>query len=167
MKIEYRGRNINEGRDYREAYITYDEQKEREKAGAIFEALVKKGWQVEAEQDCASIPVSDKNEYLELLWDFKEAKKEGKTCCEKYDHKTCKGKFWCGICPLHKPGYKQTQNEAFAMKLQQTYYQREQYYLCSGNRDKAMSYCSCIQIMEKMLREFDAQGIEACLDFEL
>lgn len=75
MKIEYKGINTEEGRNYREAYITYDEKKEQKKAGKIFDILTEKGWKVEQEEECAVIRVSDKDDYNELVKDYKKAKK--------------------------------------------------------------------------------------------
>ena len=44
MKIEYRGINKEEDRNYCEAYITYDEKKEQKKADKIFDILTEKGY---------------------------------------------------------------------------------------------------------------------------
>ncbi len=77
MTIEYRGKNAEEERDYREAYICYDETKakEQEKADKVFEILEDLGWKIYQEEGCAYIPVYDKDEYLELVEDYKRAKK--------------------------------------------------------------------------------------------
>lgn len=76
MKIEYRGRNKEEDRNYCEAYITYDEKKEQKKADKIFDILTEKGWSVEQEEECASIRVYDREDYTELVEVYKKAKKE-------------------------------------------------------------------------------------------
>lgn len=76
MKIEYRGINKEEGINYREAYISYDENKEQEKADKVFDILTEKGWTVEQEEECATIRVCDKSEYSDLLADYKEAKRK-------------------------------------------------------------------------------------------
>ena len=75
MKIEYKGIN-KEDRNYREAYITYDEKKEQKKADKIFDILTEKGWNVEQEEECACIRVYDKNDYKVLVEDYKKAKRE-------------------------------------------------------------------------------------------
>ena len=75
MKIEYRGINEDENRYFREAYITYDEQKEQKIVDKIFEILSEKGWKVEQEEECASIRVCNRTEYKELVEDYKKAKK--------------------------------------------------------------------------------------------
>lgn len=74
MRIEYRGKNVEEDRNYREAYICYDENKEQEKADKIFNKPEKIGWKIEQEEGCASIPVYDKEEYLNLLSDYRKIK---------------------------------------------------------------------------------------------
>ena len=79
--------------------------------------------------------------------------------CEKFNNKECVGKKWCGICPLYEyetdPDYHHipTPEEAFAMKCQQEYYNQYNLYMKEGKKDKAMSYYSCIQIMERLLQE--------------
>lgn len=83
--------------------------------------------------------------------------------CEKYNNKQCVGKFWCGICPLYvydgNPNYSHapTPIQVFAMKAQQEFYKHYQEYVCKGNDEKSMSYYSCIQILEKLLRENNNQ----------
>ena len=74
MKIEYKGRNKEEDRNYCEALITYNEKKEQKKTDKIFDILTEKGWVVEQEEECASIRVSGKDDYNELVEDYKEAK---------------------------------------------------------------------------------------------
>ena len=76
MKIEYRGRNAEEDRNYCEAYITYDESKEQKKADRVFAIIAEKGWEVEEEDECASIRVFDREDYKELVEVYKQAKKE-------------------------------------------------------------------------------------------
>lgn len=76
MRITYLGKNEDEDRNYREAYIYYDGKKEQEKADEIFDSLIEKGWKVEQEEECATIRVYDKSEYKELLEDYKEAKRK-------------------------------------------------------------------------------------------
>ncbi len=73
MKIEYHGKNIEEGID-REGYIIYDGNKEQEKADKLFSKLEEIGWRIEQEEECACIPVYDKEEYLSLLSDYKKFK---------------------------------------------------------------------------------------------
>ena len=62
MKIEYRGANKEEGINYREAYISYDGNKEQIKADKAFDILAEKGWTIEQEEECAIIRVYDKSE---------------------------------------------------------------------------------------------------------
>lgn len=78
MKLEYRGKNADEKRSSREAYICYDSKKEQKIADALFEVLQNKGWKIYAEEECMSIPVYDKNEYLQFAKDYKIAKKEAR-----------------------------------------------------------------------------------------
>ena len=76
MTIEYRGKNKEEDRKYCEAYISYEETTEQEKADKVFAVLIEKGWKVEQEEECATIRVYDKTEYKELVKDYKQAKKQ-------------------------------------------------------------------------------------------
>ncbi len=73
MRIEYHGKNLEEDTG-REGYIFYDENKEQEKADKILNKLEEIGWKIEQEQGCASIPVCNKEEYLNLLSDYKRIK---------------------------------------------------------------------------------------------
>lgn len=81
--------------------------------------------------------------------------------CEKYKNKECVGKVWCGICPLQTyecdPEYIHipTDKEKFAMKAQQEFFKHYQEYVRNGKEEKAMSYYSCIQILERLLREVE------------
>ena len=52
------------------------EKKEQKKADKIFDILTEKGWEVEQEEECASIRVYDRNEYKELVEDYKRAKEQ-------------------------------------------------------------------------------------------
>lgn len=72
MKCEYIGKT--EEHNCREAYITYDERKEQAKFDQIYEVLTQKGWQLECEEECACIEVSDKAEYDAFYADYKEVK---------------------------------------------------------------------------------------------
>lgn len=78
MKIEYKGRNLEENRNYREAWIEYDDTKksEEEKADKIAKILEEKGWKVACEYGWIGIRVYDKEEYQEVVEDYKEAKKK-------------------------------------------------------------------------------------------
>lgn len=79
--------------------------------------------------------------------------------CKKYIDKECVGKNWCGICPLYEyeldPDFQHipTFVEIFAMKCQQEFFSHYNEYVKEGKMDKAMSYYSCIQIMERILRD--------------
>jgi len=79
--------------------------------------------------------------------------------CNKFDKKECVGKVWCGICPLYTyecdPNftYTPTDLERFAMKAQQEFFKRYQDYMRDDKKEKAMSYYSCIQILERLLKE--------------
>lgn len=73
MKCEYIGKT--EEHNCREVYITYDERKEQAKFDQIYEALTKKGWQLECEEECCSVLVSGKDEYEMFYRDYKDAKK--------------------------------------------------------------------------------------------
>lgn len=76
--------------------------------------------------------------------------------CERKINKECVGGFWCGICPLyeyengfqHTPGYA----EEFAMKAQHTMYKEYNRCIKLGEREQAMAYYSCIQILENLLK---------------
>ena len=72
MKCIYIGKS--DGHDNREAYITYREN-ESEKFNKIYEILLDKGWKLECEEECASVPVYDKEEYNMFYSDHKQAKK--------------------------------------------------------------------------------------------
>lgn len=76
MKIEYVGKN--EEKNYREGFISYDENKEREKADKVFSILREKGYEILEEQGTANIIVYDRDEYEILVSDYKEAKKAWK-----------------------------------------------------------------------------------------
>lgn len=73
MTITYRGKS-EWTENTREAYIAYEE-KEQEFANKVFAILVNKGYEVIEEEECASIPVYDAEEYKELVKVYKEAKK--------------------------------------------------------------------------------------------
>lgn len=73
MKIEYMGKN--EEKKYREGFISYDEDKEQEKADKVFSILRDKGYEILEEQGTANIIVYDRDEYEILVADYKEAKK--------------------------------------------------------------------------------------------
>lgn len=73
MKIQYIGRSEN--RDYREAYISYAAEKEQAKFDKLYVILSNKGWTIECEDECATVQVHNKEEYLEFLHDYKEAKR--------------------------------------------------------------------------------------------
>ena len=75
MKIEYRGINPEQDRNYREAYVLYNEEIEQEKANKILGLLGCMGWKIEEEEGCACVRVADKEEYEMLLADYKKAKK--------------------------------------------------------------------------------------------
>lgn len=76
MKIEYKGINKEDGRDYREAVIEYDEKKEHKKADKVFDYLTENGWELYGEEECIYIRLCDKSEYKYLVEDYKKAKKE-------------------------------------------------------------------------------------------
>jgi predicted GTPase len=73
MTIAYHGKSGFTG-NVREAYITYEE-KEQEFANKVFAILVDKGYEVIEEEECASIPVYNSEEYKDLVKIYKEAKK--------------------------------------------------------------------------------------------
>lgn len=75
MFIEYRGRNIEKGINYRCANMWYDAKKEQEKADKIFKILRDIGWEILEEEEVGWIIVYDKEEYQEVLEDYKKAKK--------------------------------------------------------------------------------------------
>lgn len=81
--------------------------------------------------------------------------------CEKYKNKICVGHKWCGICSLYDyesdPDYHHimTDKEIFAMKCQQDMFKHYNEMIKDDKYDKAASYYSCIQIMEKYLHEFN------------
>lgn len=72
MKCQYIGKT--EGHDCREAYITYSSNEE-EKFNKIYDILLNKGWNLECEEECASIVVCDKEEYNMFYSDYKQAKR--------------------------------------------------------------------------------------------
>lgn len=73
MTITYHGKSDWTG-NTREAYITYEE-KEQEFANRVFAILVNKEYEVIEEEECASVPVCDMQEYNDLVKIYKEAKK--------------------------------------------------------------------------------------------
>ena len=74
MKIEYKGINPEENRNYREAWITYDEEREEEKAIKVLGLLECMGWEIYTEEGWSIIRVSDKEEYEMVRADYKKAK---------------------------------------------------------------------------------------------
>lgn len=77
--------------------------------------------------------------------------------CEKYKNKECVGKFWCGICSEHLKEFSEqfresTDKEKFALQCQQEMFKKHNEMVKNGRYDKAASYYSCIQIMEKYLK---------------
>lgn len=74
MKIDYHGKCVEEGRDYRETYILYNPETETELAEYIVETLETMGYEVTEEEGYVSIVVSDKNEYQEIVDIYKEIK---------------------------------------------------------------------------------------------
>lgn len=76
--------------------------------------------------------------------------------CEKFKNKECVGNFWCGICPLceYENGYEFEPNakEKFAMKAQMDFFKEYNKYIKLGEKEKAMSYYSCIQILQFILQ---------------
>ena len=74
MKIEYKGINSEENRNYREAWITYDEEREEEKAIKVLGLLECMGWKIYTEEGWSIIRVSDKEEYEMVRADYKKAK---------------------------------------------------------------------------------------------
>ena len=78
MTIEYKGKNLEEGRRNPEAWIFYDETKkaESEKADKLIEILESKGWKCVSEEGWIIVHVDfGRDEYDDLVWDYKEAKK--------------------------------------------------------------------------------------------
>ena len=75
MRIDYRGKNLEENRDYCEAIISYDETKEEELADDIYDILVRKGWTLECEYGMICVGLYNRDEYNELLEDYKKAKR--------------------------------------------------------------------------------------------
>ena len=76
MTIEYRGMNKEEGINYREAVICYDEEKEQQKADRLFDILSKMGWDGYGEEGVLAFKVFDKDEYKVFVADYKKVKKE-------------------------------------------------------------------------------------------
>ena len=75
MTIQYKGRNIEEERKNPEAWIWYDEE-ETKKADDLAELLKKEGWKCFCEEGFITIPLYlGKDEYLDLVYDYKKAKK--------------------------------------------------------------------------------------------
>lgn len=76
--------------------------------------------------------------------------------CEKFKNKECIGGFWCGRCILEEyvDGHQihPTYAEEFAMKAQQKMYKEYNRCIETGKREQAMSYYSCIQILENLLK---------------
>lgn len=78
MTIEYRGRNLSEGRKHPEAWIFYNDesQAEEKKMDKLIEMLIGMGWECFNEYGMTVIPLyNGKTEYEELLQDYKEGKK--------------------------------------------------------------------------------------------
>lgn len=78
MTIQYKGRNIEEERKNPEAWIWYDEdnKEETKKADDLAELLKKEGWKCFCEEGFITIPLYwGKDEYLDLVYDYKKAKK--------------------------------------------------------------------------------------------
>ncbi len=78
MTIEYKGRNLEEGRKNPEAWIFYDETKkaESEKADKLIEVLESKGWECPSEEGWIIVPLPfEKYDYNRLLYDYKMGKK--------------------------------------------------------------------------------------------
>lgn len=103
MKCEYIGKSKEH--DYREAYITYSGHEEK-KFGELYDLLLKKGWKLECEEECATVNVQNKDEYEIFYSDYKEAKEmiDCSTCsgCAhvfvyKGDNIENKSKQYCGI----------------------------------------------------------------------
>lgn len=79
MTIQYFGKNLKEDRNHPEAVIFYDENndKEEEKMGRLIEILGGMGWECFSEYGSTAIPLyNGKDEYLQLVEDYKEAKKK-------------------------------------------------------------------------------------------
>lgn len=76
MKIEYKGRNPEEDRCNREAWILYNEDNmnEAEKAIKVIGLLECMGWKTFHEEGWAIVRVTDKDEYDILVSDYKKAK---------------------------------------------------------------------------------------------
>ena len=76
MTIEYKGKNIGEGRKNPEAYITYDKNIEQKKADRVFYYLKGNGWRkVKKKVGYIVIPLVHKDEFFTLVSQYKIAKK--------------------------------------------------------------------------------------------
>ena len=75
MKCEYIGKS--EDHNYREVYITYGTNEQRD-FNKLYDILLEKGWKLECEEECACLIVYDKSEYDEFYKYYKEAKWEVK-----------------------------------------------------------------------------------------
>ena len=77
MTIQYFGKNLEEDRKYPEAQICYDENREEERANKLIDILKDMGWNCVSECEVVVIPLyNGKDEYLQLVKDYKEVKKK-------------------------------------------------------------------------------------------
>lgn len=76
MKIEYKGKNVEEDRKRPEAWITYNEdnKKNQKKAYKIIMVLQRFGWNLVAEDGWIIVNICDKEDYKTLVEDYKKAK---------------------------------------------------------------------------------------------
>jgi hypothetical protein len=75
LRVEYHGKNLEEGIKSRQAWIVYD-KKEEQQADRIFEQLVDASWEGFAEEECLYFNVTDKEDYGQFIKDYKEQKEK-------------------------------------------------------------------------------------------